>query len=105
MKDIIYDSTNKPSIRFGDFEVADSTQEHIKQNLIAEKGDIRFFPYAGIGASNWLADDENFADLQRAIQLGLETDGLRVTMINITGVSSQGELEGDVSAYYPSTKL
>lgn len=91
-QDILYDDDNQPKIFNGDFDIGESTPQHIKQLLIGDKGDFRFMPYAGLGLRTWLSEEGNLTDLQHEAQKQLELDNLRVQSLDIEN--------GVVRAYY-----
>jgi hypothetical protein len=91
-KDILYNEENKPVIFKGDFDVGESTPQHIKHLIVGDKGDFRFVPFAGLGLRRWLSDDMNLTDLQHETLKQLELDGIRVTKIDYAN--------GEINGYY-----
>jgi hypothetical protein len=73
-------------IEDGDFVVGESTQQHQKILLIAEKGELRQFPKTGVGAKSMLNDDE-FGTIYQEIQTQFEADGMviRKLLVNQDG--------------------
>ena len=68
----------------GDFALGDATTQHQAHNLIADKGDLRASPQAGIGMTVFL-NDESLEDgeAQAAIALQLELDGPTVASVAV----------------------
>jgi hypothetical protein len=90
MDDILYDQENKPTIRNGDFDIGNATNQHIKHLLIGNKGDFRFSPYVGLGLQGWLSDDESLTDLEHEALKQLELDGMRVTKLDFVNEEIRG---------------
>lgn len=82
MKDILLDETGDLLIKDGDIVVGESTEQHQKHLLLAQKGDFRQHPQIGVGLSDFLNDDA-LRDLPAAIQKEFENDGMKVKKINV----------------------
>lgn len=80
----------------GDFVHTESTLQHQRDLLIANKGDYRQHPLIGVGISSFINDD-NLDGLGQLIQREFENDGMVVTKLNIF---EDGKI--DVDANYSS---
>ncbi len=80
--DILLDDNGDLLIKDGHFVIGESTGQHKKILLLAEKGDIRQYPFVGVGIQNSLEDDE-LADLGTQIQKQFELDGMKVRKIEV----------------------
>lgn len=67
----------------GDLEVVESTLQHQKDLLEANKGDYRESPETGVGLLDWLEDDA-IGDLPGVIQEQFEADGMNVKKVEVT---------------------
>jgi hypothetical protein len=61
----------------GDFAVAESTAQHQQQLILNNKGDFKQNPTIGVGALNYL-DDEDFSELTRNVSIEFTRDGMDV---------------------------
>ena len=66
----------------GDWVMGESTRQHQDHLLLAQKGELREFPTAGVGVHDWLLD-ETRNDLAREIKRQFEADGMDVLEIKI----------------------
>lgn len=71
------------SIKDGDFEFGESTEEHQRDILLATKGSIRQHPGLGVGIIQELLNDASADDLRRIIQAELESDGMSVKRLRV----------------------
>lgn len=83
--DILLDDNYDIRIENGDLVVGESTRQHQKLILLAEKGENREFPTHGVGLASWLNDDLQFGDLRSAVKREFERDGMRVLGIKGSG--------------------
>lgn len=81
MKDfLIQDGTLM--IANGDLVIGDSDQQHQERLLLTEKGNIKQFPDAGVGALNYI-EAEDPAELVREISVQFTADGMNVIEVKI----------------------
>lgn len=85
MQDILY--TNNLSIKNGDLQVGESTNQHIQHILISNKGEWKRNPEIGVGISNMLNSEEAIDFLIEA-KKNLEYDGMLVNNIAFTETES-----------------
>jgi hypothetical protein len=68
----------------GDFALGDATEQHQAHNLVANKGDLRAFPQAGVGVDMFLGDENpDFSEMRAEIELQLELDGQTIESVRI----------------------
>jgi len=72
----------------GDLAVGQSTTQHKRCLIVANKGDYRQFPWVGVGISRYLLDDQ-FGDVQQEIQKQFELDGMVIKELRI---NERGEI-------------
>ncbi|WP_299466106.1 hypothetical protein [uncultured Microscilla sp.] len=66
----------------GDFALGDATVQHQAHNLVANKGDLRAAPQAGIGLDIFLNDENrDFSEMRAEIELQLELDGQTIESV------------------------
>lgn len=75
--------------------VGEITRQNQSVLLLAEKGEIKESPLAGVGISNYL-DDENTDDMMREIRSQFANDGMKVRKLEI----SSGKIQ--INAKYES---
>lgn len=73
-------------IRGGDFVLTESTSQHEKDILIADKGQYKAFPTVGVGIDSWLNEDGGYVELSKVIQEQLEADGMRIGKMVIKSI-------------------
>lgn len=97
MNDLIKDIDGDLAIAGNDIVVGYSDQQQREDLLIVEKGAIKQFPDAGVGAFKYL-ESEDGAALLREISLQFSADGMNVKKVGI-------DLDGNivVEAPYSST--
>lgn len=91
--DILSDDSNDLIIKDGDFLIGESTRQHKKDLLLAQKGEYKQSPGTGIGIADFLEDD-NFAGIDVEIQKQYELDGMKVNSI---AVYNDGTIKDDAS--------
>jgi hypothetical protein len=64
----------------GDFTTDESTLQHQKDLLCAEKGDYKLNPTVGVGVLSYI-DEENPQNLSRAIAVEFTRDGMQINKI------------------------
>lgn len=80
--DFLDDADGDLMIRDGHFVIGESTEQHKKDLLIAQKGDYRQHPFVGVGIGDYLEDDE-LADIGQEIQKQFEMDGMKVKKVEV----------------------
>ena len=83
MEDILLDDNDDLMFEGGDIAVGDSTTQNKKQLIISDKGDWKANPLVGIGAANWLKDDDPDGLLAET-KLQFEKDGMTVIKLVLT---------------------
>ncbi len=76
-------------IEKGDFKVIESTLQHQHNLILTHAGELRLFPYLGVGISDWANDDQP-GDLHRKIREQFQFDGMKVAKLVIY---ENGEME------------
>lgn len=71
----------------GDLLFGESTQQHQRDILIADKGDVRPAPLLGVGIRRSLNDAIGAEELRAIIQREMERDGMRVRRLHLAGSS------------------
>ncbi len=85
--DIALDSTGDLLIVDGDFAIAESTEQHMEDLIIANKGEYKASPLVGVAISDFLNDEIIYSDeLKRAVMDEFETDGLTIEKLNIASI-------------------
>ncbi len=67
----------------GDFCVIESTAQHIRHAILAQKGEYKFAPIFGGEIKLGLSEDGSLLELQGNLQDTLEQDGLHVKRLKI----------------------
>lgn len=80
--DFLFDENMEPLIEDGDFVIGESTYQHQQFLLLAEKGDYKQFPTAGVASKRYL-EREKPDDYARAIRQEFISDGMKVKTLNI----------------------
>jgi hypothetical protein len=80
--DFICDDKGEMMIKNGHFVVGESTAQHQKFLLLAQKGDYRQYPSVGVGINNFINDDD-LADVGFIIQKEYELDGMKVKKLEV----------------------
>lgn len=83
MNDYLQTNNGDLDISNGDIHIVESTSQHQRDLLIADKGHIREKPQAGVGSINFLEDNdpENYL---RTVRKEFAADGMIVQKIGIT---------------------
>lgn len=81
MIDILLEANTEPVIKEGDFVAGESTRQHQKLLLIAEKGEWRESPLTGIGLRTELMNETTGIELLTTIKKEFEKDGMSVLQI------------------------
>lgn len=82
MKDILTDENNDLLITDGDFAFGESSLQHQKHILLAQKGEYKIHPEVGVGIKN-MYDDENPKKVLLEIKKQFEYDGMNVLKIKL----------------------
>lgn len=85
MKDILLNEHNDLRIENGDFVLGESSLQHQKHILLAQKGEYKGHPEVGAGLKN-IYDDENPLQVLREIKRQMEYDGMRVIKLKINAL-------------------
>jgi hypothetical protein len=93
-QDILLDDNWDLAEENGDLVVDDATAQHKGIILLAQKGEIRQFPFVGVGIRDYILDDD-LGDLAQAIQKQFELDGMTIDRLE---VFNNGNIEE--KAYY-----
>jgi len=82
MKDFLVDEEFDLQINDGDFVVGESTAQHQKVLIIADKGEFKEVPMRGVGARRYI-EDHTPDNLAREIRTEFAADGMTVNKIQI----------------------
>ena len=75
-------------IRDGDFVVSESTVQHQRDLMIANKGEYKQNPTVGIGLNNFLLQEMEEEELRLIMTREFEGDGMRVNKIEVNGFTN-----------------
>jgi hypothetical protein len=81
-KDILLDDTLDLQIVNGDFVVGESTEQHQKILILADKAEFKEYPMRGVGVLRYL-EEETPDNLAREIRQEFTIDGMTVNQIKI----------------------
>lgn len=76
------------SIVDGDLDFGESTLEHQRDILLAQKGSFRQVPLVGVGITTELLNDQNEDEFRRTVQEQMELDGMKVARLVVTAPGS-----------------
>lgn len=82
MNDLLKDTDGDLMLADNDIIVGYSDEQQREDLVIVEKGAIKQFPEAGVGAYKFL-ESENGADLLREISLQFSADGMDVKQVGV----------------------
>lgn len=91
MTDFVLDETNDIAIAADDLVIGFSDQQQQGRLLLTEKGNIKQYPEAGVGALKFL-ESEDPAGLIREISIQFTADGMNVKALKI---DAQGKINVD----------
>ncbi|EAY26091.1 hypothetical protein [Microscilla marina] len=75
----------------GDFALGDATVQHQAHHLVANKGDLRATPQAGVGLHIFLGDENrDLSEMRAEIELQLELDGQTIESVRIDLTQGEG---------------
>lgn len=80
--DFLLDDNGDLLIKDGHFVIGESTSQHKKCLLLAEKGEYRQYPFSGIGLGSYINDDL-LEELASETQKQFELDGMNVSKIEV----------------------
>lgn len=83
MVDIKFDETGDVDISVKDIQYTESTEQHQRDLILADKGHYKEMPGVGIGAINFI-HDESPDDFLRTVRKEFTKDGMKVQKITIT---------------------
>lgn len=81
--DILLDESFEPLTDGGDFVVGESTFQHQKILIFADKGQFKSDPISGVGSRRYL-ETAKTDDFAREIRLEFIKDGMQVKTLNIS---------------------
>ena len=82
MNDLLLDEDFDLQIKDGDFVAHESTAQHQKILILADKGEFKEVPMRGVGAHRFL-EDQTPDNLAREIRAEFAADGMTVNKIKI----------------------
>lgn len=82
MTDFLLDDNLDLLIADGDFVIGESTAQHQKLLILADKGEFKDVPMRGVGARRYL-EDHTPENLAREIRQEFAADGMTVNKIQI----------------------
>ncbi|WP_267402801.1 MULTISPECIES: hypothetical protein [unclassified Chryseobacterium] len=92
--DILLNENFELQFANGDFVFGESTYEHQRTLLLADKGEIKLFPKNGVGVRRYLEHDGS-EELAREIRQEFYADGMTVN-----GIKIGEDLEINIDADY-----
>ncbi|MCT3661040.1 hypothetical protein HZR00_00735 [Elizabethkingia anophelis] len=81
-QDILFNPDYSLKIENGDFVIGESTYQHQRDLLFADKGEFKESPTIGVGSRRYL-ESEKPSELAREIRLEFIADRMDVNAINI----------------------
>lgn len=100
MNDVLLTANGDLDLSTGDFQIAvdgRTTQQHKRDILLAASGDFKEFPAVGVGAVEYLGD-ENPGLFLREVRKQMQADGMTVERIEFDasgGLIIEGGYEND----------
>ncbi|AKK74433.1 hypothetical protein OK18_19065 [Chryseobacterium gallinarum] len=92
--DILLDDSFNIIIKNGDFAIGESTYQHQKILLLADKGQFKSAPTVGVGSRRYL-ESPNVDDLAREIRQQFVRDGMTIRALRVAE-----DLEINIDAIY-----
>jgi hypothetical protein len=83
MIDLKFDETGDIDISTDDIQYTESTLQHQRDLIIAHQGHYKEVPTVGVGAINYL-NDENPDNFLRTVRKEFSKDGMKVKKVAIT---------------------
>lgn len=80
--DILLDENGDLAEENGDFKFGESTHQHQRCILLAQKGEYKASPGVGVGIGDYLNDDD-LAELGAEIQKQFELDGMKIKKLDV----------------------
>jgi hypothetical protein len=99
VRDILLDENYDLIIKDGDLLVAESTEQHQRCILMANKGQFKQVPDVGVGINEWLNKESNLEELSTLIAEEFEKDGMRIKSLKLESIESLR-----VEAYYQTNE-
>lgn len=81
----------------GDLLVVESTRQHQRDLLLADKGHIRYKPQAGVGVVNFLLENEPTA-LMRTTRHEFTGDGMTVARVVCDKITNELDIDAEYEA-------
>lgn len=77
-----YKQTSEGDLAFidGDLLITESTEQHQRDLIVSDKGHIRNKPEIGVGAVNYLNDNDS-SNYLRAVRMDFTADGMKVKQV------------------------
>lgn len=94
MNDYLQTTSGDLDLSTGDLSLTESTKQHQRDLLLSDKGHIRHKPEAGVGAVNYMYDNDPSA-LLRAARMEFAADGMAVKKIAYNGYNNDMEIHAD----------
>lgn len=92
MDDLLLNNDLELIITEGDFTVGESTPQHQKLLLLAQKGNFMQHPDRGVGIESYLNDERS--DMMTEIRSEFEKDDMKVDKLQMNGTKIE------IEAYY-----
>ncbi len=90
IRDIQHTEEGDIDLTRGDIFYAESTRQHQKDLLLADKGHYKEFPDMGVGAHNFL-NDNGPENLYRSIRREFTKDGMKVKKVSMDATEAYYE--------------
>jgi hypothetical protein len=84
VKDYLSDESNDLIIRSGDFAIGESTEQHQKRLLLANKGAYKQHPTLGVALNTYLLDARSITAFKGEVTKEFSEDGMLITSITMT---------------------
>ena len=88
MKDILFATDGDIDFTGGDLHWGESTGQHMRDILLANKNEYRTSPSSTVGIQNYLGD-ENPDDLNKDIRVQFAKDGMEINYLKIVNGKAQ----------------
>lgn len=84
VRDFLFGDDGDLAIVHGDLAYGESTLQHQRDLLVANKGSFRQDPLIGVGINEMLLDNTTADELRTVIQRELERDGMVLSRLRVT---------------------
>lgn len=71
----------------GDLIIGESTQQHQRDLILADKGHVRRSPGMGVGAVNFLQENDG-SNYLRAVRMNFTADGMKVKKVGLDNLGN-----------------